>query len=426
MHVTQKILGITCAVAALVSVSACGSSGGGTTADGKKEVSFQTWNLKNDTYTPYFNDLIAAFEKENPDVKIKWIDQPADGYTDKISADAAAGTLPDIVDMSPNGAYSLAKAGVLMNLSTEAPDAAKQFTKSSWDAVTFKGENIEKGAYAFPWYLNSGVQYYNKKVLTQCGIDALPQNMDEFFAAASTLGKNCAGTTMVASTPTIESLGQYGAKLMNGDQTAFTFNDAKGVELVQHYIDMYNEKSLSADALNNLWTGEGDAFKQGSVASLAGSAYSVSDFEENAKELYKNLGITERLLGEGGKMNVAMETLVVSKNAKNKEEALKFAEFVTNKENQTKFCKSSHTFPSAKGAVEDPAFSPTGDSMQDQAVKLASKAVLDDDWFASPAPFSENAKNSLREQIALAIQGKQSAQEALDKVVKIANEDLNS
>lgn len=231
---------------------------------------------------------------------------------------------------------------------------------------------------------------------------------------------------MVASTPTIESLGQYGAKLMNEDQTAFTFNDAKGVELVQHYIDMYNEKSLSADALNNLWTGEGDAFKQGSVASLAGSAYSVSDFEENAKELYKNLGITERLLGEGGKMNVAMETLVVSKNAKNKEEALKFAEFVTNKENQTKFCKSSHTFPSAKGAVEDPAFSPTGDSMQDQAVKLASKAVLDDDWFASPAPFSENAKNSLREQIALAIQGKQSAQEALDKVVKIANEDLNS
>lgn len=421
MQSVKKAIALTGAAVMMLSMAACGSS---STAGSDKEVSFQTWNLKNDTYTPYFESLIKEFEKDNPGVTVKWIDQPADGYSDKINADAAAGTLPDIVDMSPNGAYSLAKAGVLMNLSTEAPDAAKQFTKSSWDAVTFKGENIEKGAYAFPWYLNSGVQYYNKKVLTQCGIDALPQNMDEFFAAASTLGKNCAGTTMVASTPTIESLGQYGAKLMNEDQTAFTFNDAKGVELVQHYIDMYNEKSLSADALNNLWTGEGDAFKQGSVASLAGSAYSVSDFEENAKELYKNLGITERLLGEGGKMNVAMETLVVSKNAKNKEEALKFAEFVTNKENQTKFCKSSHTFPSAKGAVEDPAFSPTGDSMQDKAVALASKAVKDDNWFASPSPFSENAKTALREQIALAIQGEQTAKEALDKVVKIANEDM--
>ena len=55
------------------------------------------------------------------------------------------------------------------------------------------------------------------------------------------------------------------------------------------------------------------------MASLAGSAYSVADFEANAPELYKNLGVTERLLGEGGKMNVAMETLVVSKTTKNKE-----------------------------------------------------------------------------------------------------------
>lgn len=55
---------------------------------------------------------------------------------------------------------------------------------------------------------------------------------------------------------------------------------------------------------------------------------------------------------------------------------------------------------------------------------LASKPIKDDNWFASPAPFPETAKTALREQIALAIQGEQTAQEALDKVVAIANEDL--
>ena len=229
---------------------------------------------------------------------------------------------------------------------------------------------------------------------------------------------------MNASVPTLESFGQYGVQLMNDDQTEFTFNDKKGVELVQHFIDMYNQKALSAEALNNTWTGEGDAFKQGSVASLAGSAYSVADFEANAPELYKNLGVTERLLGEGGKMNVAMETLVVSKTTKNKGMAMKFAKFVTNKENQTEFCTKSHTFPSVAGAVDDEAFSPTGDSLQDQAVALASKAVKDDNWFIAPGPFSENAKTVLREQIARAIQGEQTAQEALDAAVKVANEDL--
>ena len=421
MFSMRKTIAVVGAGSMLFAVAACGNS----TSSNSNEISFQTWNLKNDTYTPYFNDLIAAFQKENPGVTVKWIDQPADGYTDKINADAAAGTLPDVVDMSPTGAYSLAKAGVTLNLSREDPDAESQFTASSWGNVTFEGDNIEEGAYAYPWYLNSGVQYYNKAVLERCGVADLPTDMDEWFDSAKTMGENCNGSvSMVASVPTLESFGQYGVQLMNDDQTEFTFNDKKGVELVQHFIDMYNQKALSAEALNNTWTGEGDAFKQGSVASLAGSAYSVADFEANAPELYKNLGVTERLLGEGGKMNVAMETLVVSKTTKNKGMAMKFSKFVTNKENQTEFCTKSHTFPSVAGAVDDEAFSPTGDSLQDQAVALASKAVKDDNWFIAPGPFSENAKTVLREQIARAIQGEQTAQEALDAAVKVANEDL--
>ena len=38
----------------LFAVAACGNS----TSSNSNEITFQTWNLKNDTYTPYFNDLI--------------------------------------------------------------------------------------------------------------------------------------------------------------------------------------------------------------------------------------------------------------------------------------------------------------------------------------------------------------------------------
>lgn len=421
MAAFRKTLALAGAAAMLVSVAACG---GAPAQSSDMEVSFQTWNLKNDTYTPYFTDLIARFEQDNPGVTITWIDQPADGYTDKINADAAAGTLPDVVDMSPNGAYGLAKAGVAANLSKDDPDGEQAFTASAWRAVTFDGASIEHGAYAYPWYLNSGVQYYNTAVLERCGVADLPTTMDAWFEAAATLGEHCPGTSMTASVPSIESLGGYGAQLMNDDQTAFTFNDDKGVELVQHYIDMYRQHALSDDALNNQWTGEGDAFKQGDVASLGGSAYSVSDFERNAPMLYKDLAIVEGIVGDGGRRNAAMETLVVSDAAKHKDMAIKFARFVTNAANQTEFCVKSHTFPSAAGAIDDPAFRPVGDSMQDRAVMLASKPIVEDDWFASPAPFSENAKTALREQIALAVQGGQTARQALDKAVAVANEDL--
>ena len=97
MFSMKKILAIAGAGAMLVSVAACGS---GTAGDdgGKKEISFQTWNLKNDKYTPYFEALIKAYEKDHPDVTVKWLDAPSDGYEDKLSSQAAAGELPDIVD----------------------------------------------------------------------------------------------------------------------------------------------------------------------------------------------------------------------------------------------------------------------------------------------------------------------------------------
>ena len=108
MFSMKKILAIAGAGAMLVSVAACGS---GTAGDdgGKKEISFQTWNLKNDKYTPYFEALIKAYEKDHPDVTVKWLDAPSDGYEDKLSSQAAAGELPDIVDGGNSILYGLAK-----------------------------------------------------------------------------------------------------------------------------------------------------------------------------------------------------------------------------------------------------------------------------------------------------------------------------
>lgn len=34
------------------------------------------WTLQMNDFTPYMTDIIAKFEYENPDIKIKWIDVP--------------------------------------------------------------------------------------------------------------------------------------------------------------------------------------------------------------------------------------------------------------------------------------------------------------------------------------------------------------
>lgn len=98
MRISRRALAAAATVAVLLPLSACGSGSdgsGSTDASGKVEgdITFQTWNLRAN-FKPYFEGVIADFEKKYPGTHVKWVDQPAEGYADKISADAAAAPCP--------------------------------------------------------------------------------------------------------------------------------------------------------------------------------------------------------------------------------------------------------------------------------------------------------------------------------------------
>lgn len=87
MRHSLKTLASVLAVGAFAATGLAGCAGGGSSESGvdaskvkDQEVSgnitFQTWSLKNEKFTPYFEKLIADFQKENPKVKVKWMDQP--------------------------------------------------------------------------------------------------------------------------------------------------------------------------------------------------------------------------------------------------------------------------------------------------------------------------------------------------------------
>ena len=84
---------------------------------------------------------------------------------------------------------------------------------------------------------------------------------------ADTFGSNCGGKyALTSGIPSIQDFGMYGVELMNKDHTEFTFNNAKGVEFVQHYIDMYNAGAFTDDMLNSSTSGESKSFNGGTQA----------------------------------------------------------------------------------------------------------------------------------------------------------------
>ncbi|PZG01484.1 extracellular solute-binding protein [Micromonospora deserti] len=409
-----------------LALGACGIGGGAddseTTVSGevKGEITFQTWNLKGN-YADYFNGLVTAFQNANPGTTVKWIDQPPEGYQDKLSADAAAGSLPDVVDIGPEAAFTLANAGMLLDLSKTDPEAKASYLPKAWDANAFPSLG---GTYAYPWYLNTGPSFFNTAVLQKCGVskDPLPATFDALFAAGQKMAATCkSDATMVGRLPAIETFGAYGVPLMDQAGTKFTFNDAKAVELVSHYRNLFQAGGMTEETLNKLQTGEVDAFKAGRVGWLPGSSYTLKDLKATAPKVAETVAISPQITND--KPNMYIESLAVNAKSKNVATAVAFAKFATNKENQLAFSKQAAIFPSAAGALDDPYFT-TDDGTDEAKLRLESAKAVSEAVVYWPAAFSSKSVDYLREQIALAVLGKKDVQAALDEAVKYADASL--
>ncbi|MER7837135.1 sugar ABC transporter substrate-binding protein [Streptomyces sp. NPDC096040] len=424
MRISRRALALAAAAFLALPLSACGSGedgGGSTDASGKVEgdITFQTWNLRAN-FKEYFEGLIADFEKKYPDTHVKWIDQPAEGYADKISADAAGGTLPDVVNVSPDLAAPLAKAGLALNLDKAAGKYKSEYLSGAWASHRIPGMS---GTYAFPWYLNTGPLFYNKALFKQAGLDPEqpPKTYDDLFADALKMARQSDGkVATLANVPTIEDFGRYGVELMDKQGTRFAFNDAKGVELLTTYKELYDAKALDPQALTATPESSGKKFLTEAVAMNPGSALDLANFKKQEPNLYKNIGITDQITSTGH-VNMYVMGVMVNSRTKHTAASVAFAHFVTDAQNQMSFAKKVAIFPSTAGSLDDPYFTKE-DGTDETRVRIAAAKSLKTAVNYTPVLFSDQMKTALRNEVAKALQGKESPKSALDNAVKACDQ----
>ncbi|MFF2527097.1 ABC transporter substrate-binding protein [Streptomyces liangshanensis] len=419
-RISRRTVTAAVVLATVLPLSACGGgsdAGSSSDASGKIEgrITFQTWNLQAN-FKDYFNGVIADFEKKYPGTEVKWVDRPADGYADKISADAAGGTLPDVVNVSPDLLAPLVKAGLALDLDKSAAQYRKEYLPGAWAGDQVPGV---EGTYAFPWYLNTGPLFYNKRLFKDAGLDPEkpPTTYDQVFDAGLRIAKQSGGKiATLANVPTIEDFGRYGAQLTNKAGTGFAFNDAKGVQLLTRYKELYDAKALDPQALTATPESAGHKFLTESVAMNPGSALDLGNFKKQAPNLYKNIGITDQITSTG-KVNMYVMGVMVNSRSKRKPAAVAFGHFVTDATRQMAFAKQVAIFPSTAGSLDDPYFTKE-DGTDETRVRIAAAKSLKNAVNYTPVQFSDQMKTALGNEVAKALQGKQSPQEALDNAVK--------
>lgn len=413
--------------------SACGMSGGaGDVKEGEKtgkvagQITFRTLQLK-PMFTSYVQGVIDAFEKEYPDAKVKWEDVPGDGYNEKIVADAQAGALPDVVNLSTDSFQLLGDRGMLADVAKLDPEVAKDYVPGAWEQFKLPGKG--DGVYAYPWYVTPEILTYNKALFEKAGLDPAkpPTTIEQFFDYAEQIAAKSGGQySAFMADPKGRLPGDWqkmGVPILNEKQDQFTFDTDKAVEWVERMKDLYakgampKESLLKKDDINQL-------YGAGKIVFGPGSPGFVKDIKQNAPQTYADTQVAGAVTGTLGHIGIYAQSLGIKKDTKHMDAATEFAKWLTNGPNQVEFSKHATIYPSNAKGLADPFFADKGDGKDAETLARAvgaeqlKTAALDAN---TPVQWTNQVGDAVVREMQKAIKGEVDAKTAVKKAQEEAN-----
>ncbi len=308
-------------------------------------------------FTDYFQSLIGTFEAQNPGIKINWVDVPWSAMQSKILTAVAAKTAPDVVNLNPDFASQLASRKAWLDLDAKVPpEVLSTYLPNIWQASTLDGKS-----FGIPWYLTTRLTIYNTDLFKQAGVTNPPTNYAQLAQTAKLIkdktGKYALFTTFVAddSAEVLESLVQMGVTLVD-DQGKAAFNTPTGKAGFAYWVNLYKGGLLPKEVLTQGHRHGIEMYQSGEAAMLASGGEFLTTIAKNAPAIAKVSATAPQITGETGKKNVAVMNLVIPRDTEQPDNALKFALFVTNNQNQLSFAKAANVLPSTTKALGDSYF----------------------------------------------------------------------
>ena len=168
----KKLASLLLAGAMVFSLAACGgggddADGGSDSADGKVTIKITWWG--GDSRHTYTQELLDAYTAENPNVEFEATPAGWEGYFDKLSTQAASGSMPDIVQMDYLYIATYAKNGSLADLSEYIEDGTIDTTNV--DDATLNTGLIDGKMAGIVAGTNALAVTYNPEVLEAAGVE---------------------------------------------------------------------------------------------------------------------------------------------------------------------------------------------------------------------------------------------------------------
>ncbi|MFJ2112573.1 MULTISPECIES: ABC transporter substrate-binding protein [unclassified Streptomyces] len=433
MSITKAYRGRTAAAVSLSAVlaltaTACGDDGGGTGAEGSGTGEITLWDNNTGERRDIWAQIIKDFEKQNPDIKVKYVGIPIDQVQQKYDTAIDGGGLPDVGGVTTAYLSNLVIRDVLDPVGDriESSSLKGKLVPVMADGVKAAGGRGDE-MYSVPTSSNNGTLWYRTDLFSRAGLEP-PTTWAKFYAAAEKLtaaGKNQFGYTIRGGAgsiaPAMDAMyGQSGiTSFWDGDKT--TLNDPKNIAALEKYVALYKKVTPSAD-VNNDFIKMVAQWDNGTIGMLT---HNLASYQNHVKALgqAKFKGLPYPTQDDGSRIQVSnpVDGLGLFKNSKNKAAAWKLIEFAASHKSNSAWNESAGSIPANTDAAADSwitAAEPTDSAMKalsNGSTKIVNLPYYLPDW-------NTISKSGNEPNFQKVLLGDMSAKEFADKVAKELND----
>ncbi|WP_448058800.1 ABC transporter substrate-binding protein [Cellulomonas hominis] len=316
--------------ATTMALAACSSGGGsGDSATGGPDGSGDAVTI---TYSNFISNggnednlaaIVAAFEKENPDITVDVTTLAYADYFTALQTDLAAGTPADVFDIEYANYASYQDSGVLAPIEVADP--------SAYDPTLLETYQTDSTQYALPTSFSDVVLYYNKDLFDAAGQaypDATWTWADE-TAAAEAITDQDAGVfgdfQNISYYEFYKVLEQNGASFLTDDGSAVAFNTPEGIEAAQWLVGKSGTTMPTAEQGAGTPDFDSQLFVDGKLAMLHSGIWMFGTFADStsAWDIAVEPGSTTQASA------MFSNAAAVSATSKHQEAAAKWAEYLS-------------------------------------------------------------------------------------------------
>lgn len=306
---------------------------------------------------PFFQGLAEKFNAANPDIEVKVEHLPWPEMQQQLTTDISAGTAPDISHMATRWMAGFAKDGALAPIEgLMSTGFADTFVPTYLD-LQKQGDHT----WGLPIAASARGLFYNKKLLEKAGVATPPKTWDEAFEAAKkvdALGDDVYGIGVQGKDLDTEgywfySLWTHGGSIIGADGKS-GFASPEAIKATENYLRFIKANVTQPGVTGSSREDLQNLFAAGKLGMVLSGPWFNAQLAEQGKDVEYGIGripiaTTEATYG-------VTDTIAILETSKVKPQAMKFLEFIFNKENRLEFGKLEGFVPVLKAESTEPFF----------------------------------------------------------------------